>query len=107
MLNVAFQRVPVDKVARIREWMAECARREDEVQETFRQEGMHAEKAWLVHTSDGAIFVYAMDADDIDASHSAAQASTLPIDREHQAVKREIDGGPLEVELIWEMVAKE
>jgi hypothetical protein len=107
MLNVAFQRVPADKVARIRDWMAECARREDEVQATFKQEGMRAEKAWLIHNPDGsAIFVYAMDVEDIEASHAAARASKLPIDIEHQAVKREIDGGPLEVELIWDMVAK-
>lgn len=45
MLDVAFQRIPADKVERIRAWMAECARREDEVQETFAQEGMRAEKA--------------------------------------------------------------
>ena len=106
MINVQFQRVPPQKVARIREWMAECARRGDEVQATFKQEGMRSEKAWLIHTSDGAIFAYAMEADDIEASHAAARASTLPLDREHQAVKREIDGGPLDVELIWDMMAR-
>lgn len=47
-----------------------------------------------------------MDVEDVEASRAAARASRLPIDIEHQAVKREIDGGPLAVELIWNMVAK-
>ena len=41
-----------------------------------------------------------------DAAFAAHQASTLAVDREHAAVMREIDAGPLEVELIWDLLAK-
>jgi len=107
MLHVGFQRVAPDKVDRIRAWMAECKRREDEVQATFRQEGMRSEKAWLIHTGNDVLLAYAIEADDVEIAQAAARASTLPIDHEHLAVKGEIDGGPLEIELIWDMVARE
>jgi hypothetical protein len=106
MLHVRFQHVRPDKVERIRAWMAELAERSDEVRATFAQEGVRAEKAWLVHTGDGAILAYAIDVDEIDAAFAAHQASALPIDHEHAAVMREIDAGPLEVELIWDMAAR-
>jgi hypothetical protein len=107
VLHVRFQHVRPDKVERIRAWMTELAGRADEVRATFAQEGVHAEKAWLVHTPDGVILAYAIDVDDIDAAFAAHQVSTLAVDREHAAVMREIDAGPLEVELIWDMTARE
>ncbi|RIK42567.1 MAG: hypothetical protein DCC58_10830 [Chloroflexi bacterium] len=107
MLHVRFQRVRPDKVERLRAWMTELAGRADEVRETFAQEGVHAEKAWLIHTADGVVLAYALIVDDIDAAFAAHRASTLPIDHEHAAVMQEIDGGPLDVEQIWEMLAKE
>ncbi len=85
--------------------MAEMAGRADEVRATFAQEGVHHEKAWLIHTGDGAILAYAIDVDDIEAAFAAHRASTLPIDIEHAAVMREIDAGPLDVELIWDLAA--
>lgn len=103
MIEVRFQLVKPDKEDQIRDWMKSLVDREDEVQQTFAQEGVRAEKAWLLRTPGALILAYAIQADDIEHAYTAARASTIPLDAEHQAIMREIDAGPIDAELIWNM----
>lgn len=97
MLRLAFSRVQPDKVDRLRAWMKELAQREEEVMETFRQETVRHEVAYLLTTSDGPLLVYAIEAE------SLAQARPLPIDLEHRQVMREAFAGVVAAECLLEM----
>lgn len=92
MLQVTVVRVRPEKVARLKEWMAELECRADEVRETFRQEGVRHEQAVLVETSDGPLLVYVGEMADVEASQRAFASSTLPIDAEHKAALAEVLG---------------
>jgi hypothetical protein len=86
VLQVSVRKVRPERVEQLREWMAELARRADEVRETFRQEGVRHELALLVETSDGPLLVYAGEMDDVAESQRVFAESTLPVDIEHRTV---------------------
>ena len=92
MLRVTIREVRPGHEARLRAWLAELGDRADEVRETFRQEGVRHEQAYLVDGPRGLLLVYASEADDHDAARRAFEASTLPIDAEHRAVMGEALG---------------
>jgi len=102
MLEVAFRRVREEEVDRLRTWMAELNRRGDEVRETFRQETVRHEQAWLLPGGDGPILVYAIEAEDPELGHRVARASDLPIDVEHRRLMGEVLAGPARVELLYD-----
>jgi uncharacterized protein DUF6176 len=102
MLEVVFRRVKDAEVDRLRAWMAELGDRTDEVRETFRQETVRHEAAFLLRGEDGPVLVYAIEAGDPAFGHRAAAASTLPIDEEHRRVMGSVLAGPAEAELLYE-----
>jgi hypothetical protein len=102
MLEVAFRRVREGEVDRLRAWMAELSRRPGEVRETFRQETVRHERAWLLRGADGPILVYAVEAEDPELGHRVARGSTLPIDVEHRRVMSRVIEGPADVEPLYE-----
>jgi hypothetical protein len=68
VLGVVVSRVRADKVGELRRWMAELTDRRDEVLESFRREGMHQERAFLIEVAEVPLLIYVMDADDLDAA---------------------------------------
>jgi hypothetical protein len=103
MIELAILRVRPEQVERLRTWLAELMNRADEVRETFANEGVTHERAYLLTTADGPVLIYAMEAADHQKASEAYQRSTLPIDQEHRQVMREVLAGPARTELLYEM----
>lgn len=104
MLEVAFRRVKPEKAERLRGWLAEAERRADEVRETFRQETVRHEVAFLVEGADGPILVYAMEAEDFDRARGAFTSSTLAIDARHAEVMADVlEPGRAPAERLYEV----
>jgi Family of unknown function (DUF6176) len=101
MLHLTFRRV-VDE-ARLRAWMASLQDRSDEVRQTFRQEGVHHEQAFLLRGADGLVLVYAHEVDDPEAAHAAYARSTLPIDLEHRKHMSAALGDAVSPELVYDV----
>ncbi len=103
VLDVRFHRVRNDQVEQLRAWFAELMQRQDEVRETFHNEGVRHEQAFMLESKDGLVLVYAHEVDDPEAAHRAYAASTLPIDLQHREVMSAALGSPAEAELLYEM----
>jgi hypothetical protein len=101
MIRITFRRVREGEEERLRAWMQELNGRSHEVRETFRQEGVRHEAAYLLQTLDGPILVYAVEAPDFHRAHEAYADSTLPIDREHAEVMRAVLGHRAPAELLY------
>lgn len=84
------QQIADGKTERLEEWAREIREREEEAVETLREEGMHAETAFVEHTDEGDFLVYYMKADDIERVYEAYENSSHAIDREHKRVMREV-----------------
>jgi Family of unknown function (DUF6176) len=102
-LEVVFHRVKRDQVERLRAWLQEGETRADEIRETFRQETVRHEAAYLLEGRDGPILVYAMEAEDFERAADAFRSSTLPIDLQHREVMRTVLDGPADVEKLYEV----
>jgi GNAT superfamily N-acetyltransferase len=103
MLQVSFKRVKPGKVDILREWMRELTQRRAEVVESFEQEGVREEKAWLMEDAQGYILAYAIEAEDLDRAREAYRNSTLAIDLEHRGVLRDVLGERVEPELLYDL----
>ena len=90
MIRVAFARVKPDQVERLEAWLREIMTRQDEVRETFVQETVRHEQAFIVPGEKGPMLVYVMEFEDQERARAAARASTLPIDVEHRRVMSEV-----------------
>jgi uncharacterized protein DUF6176 len=106
VIRVSIRKVKPDQESRLRNWMAELTRRSAEVRETFAQEGVRHEQAFLLKTVEGAVLIYAMEAADHERAASAFRESTLPIDREHRGVMAQVLGENANVELLYDCVAE-
>ncbi len=106
MIKLAIRKVKPDQENRLREWMAELTRRNKEVRETFAQEGVQHEQAFLLKNAEGSILIYAMEAPDHERASAAYRNSTLPIDQEHRRIMGQVLGEPANVELLYECVAE-
>ena len=104
MVRAACARVREDKEELLREWMQELMRRRAEVLETFEQEGVTRELAFVVTLSETEkVLLYVMDVDDPQRAREAFEQSTLPIDAEHRRVMAEALGERVEVELVYDV----
>ena len=103
MLQVALRRVADGEVDRLRWWMGELLRRRNEVVETFKNEGVRHEVAYLLSTEDGPALLYVMEVDDLERARVAFRESSLPIDQEHKQVMRKVLGDPVEAELLYDV----
>lgn len=106
MIKLTIRKVKPGEENHLRSWMAELTRRSAEVLDTFSNEGVRHEQAYLLTTSDGPILIYAMEAADHDRAASAFQNSTLPIDREHRRIMNQVLAETANVELLYECGAK-
>lgn len=107
MLRVSFKRVKAGKVDKLRAWMRQLGERRDEVRESFDQEGVRQESAWLIEDGQGHVLVYAIEAEDLERAQQAYRESTLPIDLEHRAVLRDVLGARVEPELLYDLAVEE
>jgi hypothetical protein len=89
MLRVTIRRVRPEKESRLRAWLAELNSRADEVRETFRDETVRAEQAYIVAGHEGPLLVYVMEAGDFGQGAKAYATSHHKIDAEHREVMRE------------------
>ena len=103
MLRVIFRRVKAGKEARLREWLAELQVRADEVRETFLDETVRGEQAFLLQTTEGLVLVYAMEAGNYALGREAFARSKHAIDEQHKQVMKECLGDRLEVEPIFDV----
>jgi Family of unknown function (DUF6176) len=107
VIKVAVRKVKPDEENNLRQWMAELTRRSAEVRETFAQEGVRHEQAFLLKTAEGSVLIYAMEAADHERAASAYRNSALPIDLEHRRIMTQVLGEPANVELLYECVAED
>jgi hypothetical protein len=96
-------RVHDHEVERLRDWFAELMQRQDEVRETFRNEGVRHEKAYLLRTAEGVVLIYAAEMEDAEAAHRAHLASRLPIDLEHREVMQAAQAEPADADVVYDV----
>jgi hypothetical protein len=89
MLRVAIRPIRREKEGRLRAWLAELNPRADEVRQTFLEETVRAEQAFIVEGADGPLLIYAMEAEDFDRGFASYAGSLHSIDSEHREVMRE------------------
>jgi hypothetical protein len=105
VIKVAIRKVKPAQEVQLRNWMAELNRRSAEVQETFAQEGVRHEQAYLLKTAEGSVLIYAMEAADHELARATFQKSSLPIDLEHRRMMNQVLGEAANAELLFECVA--
>jgi hypothetical protein len=97
LLKVVISKIKLGKEARLRAWLAELMERRHEVIESFRQETVRHEQAFIIEGSDGPLLVYVMEAEDHERAREAFHASALPIDAEHKRIMSEVLDGSLDI----------
>ena len=84
------QRVGPDRVEELRAWTEEVRTRSDEHVETLRNEGVYTETAFLEQIDGEPYLTYYMETERVEAVYEAFEHSEFEIDREHEAVMREV-----------------
>lgn len=107
MLKVVVSKVKLDKEAHLRSWLAELMDRREEVRETFRQETVRHEQAFILDGIQGPLLLYVMEAGDHERARAAFRASTLPIDAEHKLVMEEVLEGSLDISPLYDCAVDE
>jgi len=102
MLTVSFFNVREGQIDQLRAWGRELTRRTDEVEETYRQEGVSHEASYLIEGKRGWILVFAAELEHREKARAAYQASTLPIDVDHRRVMQATLNGAFDAELLYE-----
>jgi hypothetical protein len=102
VIKLAIRKVKPGEETHLREWMAQLGSRRPEVQATFKQEGVRHELAYLIDGADGPVLIYAMEAADHEHAAAAYAQSSLPIDLEHRRIMKQVLGGRVPGELLYE-----
>lgn len=105
MIAVSFRRVRADQVDRLRSWMREVTARAGEVRETFVQETVVRELAYLIEGRDGPIVAYVIEAHDLATMQRTVRENPFPIDLEHREVMSAVVDGPADVETLLDISA--
>ena len=105
LLKVSVSEVKPGSEDRLRSWLRELDSRGEEVRETFEQETVRQEQAYLIDGARGLLLVYVSVAEDHERARSAFEASTLPIDAEHAAVMEAVIARRLDVAPIFDCSA--
>jgi hypothetical protein len=103
MLRVWISRIRPEKESRVRAWLKELGSRADEVRETFRDETVRAEQAYIIPGESGPLLIYVIEAEDPEQGAKAYAASRHKIDAEHKAVMRECLAEPLQLEPLYDL----
>jgi len=88
---------------KLRDWMSELMNRKDEVRETFKQETVTHEQAYLLTVGDGKALIYIVEADDLEQASTAYTSSSLPIDAEHRSIMQEVLENRMPIELLYDV----
>ena len=102
MLRVAFRAIKPGKEQSLRAWLSELMDRQDEVRETFVQETVRHEQAFIIEGREGPLLIYVMEAEDHEQGRRAVRDSKLAIDLEHKKVMGEVLGERLEVKPLYD-----
>jgi hypothetical protein len=102
MLKVSLRRIKPGHEDRLRKWFKELMDRRDEVRETFRQETVRHEIAYILDDAEGSILVYVVEVEDYEKGRRAFQESRLAIDIEHKDIMAESLGERLSIEPVYE-----
>ena len=102
MLKVVISKIKPGKEPRLRAWLEELMTRRHEVVETFRQEGVRHEQAFILEGSEGPLLLYVIEAGDHEQARMAFIASTLQIDAEHRRVMAEVLDGRVELAPVYD-----
>ena len=93
MLNLQFRKIKPEREGHLRAWFAELNARAEEVRDTFRDEGVQHEQAFILPTSEGPVLVWTPQLNDPDEANRVFAKSSHTIDIEHDRVLREcLDG---------------
>jgi len=103
MLKISVQMVKPGQEGKLRDWMSEVMGRKDEVRETFKQETVRHEQAYLLKINDGTALLYIVEADNLEQAAKAFKDSSLPIDAEHRNVMQTVLGEPVPAELLYDV----
>jgi hypothetical protein len=103
MLKVSIHTVKPGQEQKIRDWLSELMTRKDEVRETFKQETVRKEQAYLLPIGDSTALIYIVEADDLEQASKTYKDSTLPIDAEHRSVMQQVLGDCLPAELLYDV----
>jgi hypothetical protein len=103
VLKISFRRVRDGQLEPLRAWMNALMERQHEVRQTFEQEGVRHECAYLTQDREGYVLVYVAELEDEVAAHAAYARSTLPIDLEHRVIIAQLIVGPAEAELLYDV----
>ena len=87
----------------MRAWLAELNDRADEVRETFRDETVRAEQAFILEGPNGPMLIYAIEAADLERGATAFANSTHAIDAEHRAVMQECVGPSIKIRPVYDV----
>ena len=68
------------------EWCEELKRRETEVLETLRKEGVISEACFF--SDDGESVYYFIEAESLETTHATGRRSTVPIDKQHRLIRK-------------------
>ena len=103
MLKVTMEMVKPGQEQKLRDWLSELMTRQDEVRETFKQETVRHEQAYLLPIGDSVVLIYIVEAEDLEQASKAYKDSTLPIDAEHRNVMQQVLGNRLPAELLYDV----
>lgn len=103
MLMVSIRRIWPDKEDRLRAWLEELNLRADEVRETFRDETVRAEQAYIVPGAAGPLLIYIMEVEDSERGAKAYAESTHKIDAEHRAIMKECLAEPVSLVPLYDV----
>jgi hypothetical protein len=102
VIKLAIRKVKPGQEARLRAWMSQLQSRRREVLESFEQEGVRHEQAYLLKLPEGLMLIYAMEAADHERAAAAYAQSSLAIDAEHRRIMKEALGDAVPTELVYE-----
>jgi hypothetical protein len=101
VIRINLYRVRPEELDRLRAWMEELNRRQDEVRQTFEREGVRHETACLYHDAEGPVLAYAVECEDWGRAMEAFEASPLPIDHEHAEVMQEVVESRIDARVLY------
>jgi len=107
MLKISIEMVKPEKEQKLRDWLSELMKRKDEVRETFKQETVRHEQAYLIKINGGTALVYIVEADDLEQASKAYKDSSLPIDAEHRHIMNQVLGERIPAELLYDVALEQ
>jgi len=103
MLKVSINMVKPGQEEKLREWLSELMRRQDEVRETFKQETVRHEQGYLLQINGGTALMYIVEAEDLEQASNAYKNSAFSIDSEHRNILKQTLANRIPTELLYDV----